>query len=143
MFWQVGRQGGRQDALIKSEQPLKHESSVTHSLAGQQLSKRLMCFAPLIQTSHFIIPPPPPSLPPPRTYYHRLHSYYTSHDSIIRPSNGCETFLYPAWQQQIHKALSRRCSLLWRPCNRTPTEHRRARRTPIWSSSKSLPRPGR
>ena len=32
MFWQVGRQGGRQDALIKSEQPLKHESSVTHSV---------------------------------------------------------------------------------------------------------------
>ena len=26
------RQGRRQDALVKSEQPLKHESSVTHSV---------------------------------------------------------------------------------------------------------------
>lgn len=123
-----------------------NHQSLTHARGATtfKASDLVLCAAAHTYKHLIFILPPPPSLSPPRRTYHHHHldSYSTSHDSIICLPNGCETFLYPAWQQQIHKALSRRCSLLWRPCSQTPTEHKRARRIPTWSSSKSLPRPG-
>lgn len=83
--------------------------------------------------------------------YHRLHYptlksttlWPNLHDSIICLTTAAKLYSYPAWQRQMSKALSRQCSLLWRPCSPTPTEHKRDKRTHSSSSSKSLQKRGR